>query len=128
MLRWILSSSLLIAIVMALRYALRGRLIPQLQYARWLPVLVRLLIPFSFEGTEFSVMNAVERAPLVQISELLNGIDHIVYSYSGNIEGYYSDDYMRVQPTILAENASEDDYERINSVIGAREILNTIWE
>ena len=42
---WILSSSLLIAAVLALRFALRGRISLRLQYGLWAVVLVRLLLP-----------------------------------------------------------------------------------
>lgn len=59
MMTWIISSSVLIAAVILLRYALRGRISPRLQYALWAVVLLRLLIPVSFGETAFSVMNVV---------------------------------------------------------------------
>ena len=48
MAQWIISSSLLIAAVMLLRRVLRGRISLILQYALWLIVLIRLVVPFSF--------------------------------------------------------------------------------
>lgn len=48
MLEWIISSAVLLAAVIAVRYALRGRLRPGVQYAMWAIVLVRLLVPVSF--------------------------------------------------------------------------------
>ena len=67
MMQWIVSSSVLIMVVIALRYVLRGKLSLRMQYALWLLVLVRLLVPVSFGASDLSVMNAVpERAPTVQ--------------------------------------------------------------
>ena len=65
--QWIVSSSVLILVVIALRYVLRGKLSLRMQYALWLLVLVRLLVLVSFGASDLSVMNAVpERAPTVQ--------------------------------------------------------------
>lgn len=58
MMEWIISSSVLIAVVILLRYALRGKLDLRLQYALWAVVLLRLLIPVSFGAAPFSVLNA----------------------------------------------------------------------
>ena len=67
MIQWIVSSSVLILVVIALRYVLRGKISLRMQYALWLLVLVRLLVPVSFGASDLSVMNAVpERAPTVQ--------------------------------------------------------------
>ena len=48
MLEWIASSCALILAVLLLRRLLRGRIGPVLQYALWLLVLARLLLPVSF--------------------------------------------------------------------------------
>ena len=52
---WILSSSLLILIVIGLRTFLKGRISFRVQYAIWLIVLLRLLIPFSVGRSPISV-------------------------------------------------------------------------
>ena len=52
---WILSSSLLILIVIGLRTYLKGRISFRVQYAIWLIVLLRLLIPFSVGRSPISV-------------------------------------------------------------------------
>ena len=62
MIEWILSSSVLILVVIALRFALRQKLSLRLQYALWLLVLVRLLVPVSFGSSPYSVASAVELA------------------------------------------------------------------
>lgn len=66
MLEWIISSSVLIAVVIALRFALKGKISLRLQYALWALVLVRLLIPFSFGSSSLSVMNSVEQSSVYQ--------------------------------------------------------------
>jgi len=57
MTEWILSSSILILIVIALRTCFNGKISLRLQYAIWGLVLLRLLIPFSFGSTIFSLAN-----------------------------------------------------------------------
>lgn len=59
MLEWILSSCVLILAVVGLRYLLRGRLSLRLQYAMWLIVLLRLLLPVSLGSSPVSVTNAL---------------------------------------------------------------------
>lgn len=66
MLEWIISSSVLIVVVIALRFVLKGKLSLRLQYALWALVLVRLLIPFSFGSSSISVMNSVEQSTVYQ--------------------------------------------------------------
>lgn len=56
---WIISSSVLIALVVTLRLLFRGKLTPCFQYALWGLVLIRLLVPVSFGVSPVSVMNAV---------------------------------------------------------------------
>ena len=56
---WVLSPSALILTVIALRYLLRGKISLRMQYAPWLLVLVRLLVPVNFGASSLSVMNAV---------------------------------------------------------------------
>lgn len=62
MLEWIASSCALILVVLLLRRLLRGRIGPGLQYALWLLVLVRLLLPVSFGAARVSVQNLVRDA------------------------------------------------------------------
>ena len=62
MTEWIISSSVLIAVIAALRFILRGKISLRLQYALWALVLIRLLVPVSFGVSSVSVMNAVQDA------------------------------------------------------------------
>ena len=54
---WILSSSGLILLILLVRYLFRKKLPPCLQYALWLVVALRLLLPFSISGTAVSILN-----------------------------------------------------------------------
>lgn len=70
MIEWIVTSTVLTTLVIAARYALRGRIGLRLQYALWLLVLARLLIPVSFGGTAVSVANvAAPTRPLGQLPQ-----------------------------------------------------------
>jgi len=60
MMQWIVSSSVLILVVIALRYVLRGKLSLRMQYALWLLVLVRLL---SMERDVPALLKKDEKAP-----------------------------------------------------------------
>lgn len=51
---WIIPSCLMIAAVLAVRFALRGKISLRLQYALWLLVLVRLLVPGPLFTSPFS--------------------------------------------------------------------------
>lgn len=57
MTEWILSSSILILIVIALRTCFKGKISLRLQYAIWGLVLLRLLLPINIGSTIFSVAN-----------------------------------------------------------------------
>lgn len=59
---WIVSSSLLILLVAALRRLLRGHIALRVQYALWLLVLLRLLIPGFLGQSPVSVANALPAA------------------------------------------------------------------
>ncbi len=60
MFTWIISSSVLILTILAIRLTFKGKISMRLQYALWAIVLVRLLFPGSIMESSFSVMNAVE--------------------------------------------------------------------
>lgn len=62
MLEWIVSSTLLTAIVIALRAVLKGRISLRLQYALWALVMLRLLVPVSLGATGLSIGNLTQKA------------------------------------------------------------------
>ena len=62
MTEWFVSSAVLAAVLIALRYVLRGRLSPKLQYGLWALLLLRLLVPVSVGQSAVSVENLVPAA------------------------------------------------------------------
>ena len=62
MIEWIVSSSALIVLVVLLRRLLRGRIGLRLQYALWLLVLLRLLIPGTVGESALSVQRPLQQA------------------------------------------------------------------
>ena len=66
---WIISSSVLIVLVIALRHVLRGKINLRLQYALWLVVLVRLLMPVSIADSSFSIASFLQKNQTHQISD-----------------------------------------------------------
>ena len=59
MMETIITPSVLILIIIALRYLLRGQISSQLQYALWMLVAIRLLLPFPLFENPVSVMNII---------------------------------------------------------------------
>ena len=63
---WILSSSVITVAVILFRALLKRHISARIRYALWLPVLLRLLIPFSFGSSPVSVQNAIPVRAVVQ--------------------------------------------------------------
>lgn len=65
MTEWIVTSSAMILIVIALRGLLKGKISLKLQYSLWALVLVRLLLPFSIVDSAISISNVLS-APVIR--------------------------------------------------------------
>lgn len=65
----LITSSILILLLAALRPVLRGRIDPRMQYALWLVVVLRLLLPVELAPSAYSVLALLERAeaPVAQV-------------------------------------------------------------
>jgi len=70
MAEWVLTSSLLILLVIAVRRVFRGKISPRFQYALWLLVLLRLLLPFSLYRSAVSPANLVPASVSAQVTAL----------------------------------------------------------
>ena len=66
MIEWIVSSSVLIIVIILLRFILKGKISLRLQYALWGLVLIRLLLPVSLGSSNISIMNPVENSQIYQ--------------------------------------------------------------
>ena len=62
MTEWFVSSAVLAAVLIGAHYLLRGKISARLQYALWLVLLVRLLLPLSVGKTALSVANLLPEA------------------------------------------------------------------
>ncbi len=69
MIQWIVTSSVLILIVIMLRFILRGKISLKLQYALWLVVLIRLVVPVALFESPASVMNIFSKISTKQTTE-----------------------------------------------------------
>lgn len=127
MIKWIVTSSILIAVIIALRYFLRGKISLQLQYALWGLVLLRLLIPFSIGSSGFSVMNTVQKVPVVQDFESVRDVGNIWHTESGTVEGYPSYELMPETPVTVAENKTEAEFTRMEKALAIHEAFIRIW-
>ncbi|GEM_PF-1383491 len=57
---WVIASSVLIVAIILLRFLFRKKISLRLQYALWIPVLLRLLFPFTLGESALSIMNWVQ--------------------------------------------------------------------
>lgn len=121
MLNWIISSSVLVAAVIALRYALRGKLHPVVGYALWLVVLVRLLVPFTVVHNPVSISSAVENTQLSQEIERLEYVDAVELAEDGSVLGIMHD---------AAYNTVENDWVDTHTIVdrNVNEIEFTRWQ
>ena len=71
MIEWIIASSALILLVLALRRAVGGRISPRLRYALWGLVLLRLSLPVTLWDSGLSVLRAAEAADSYQLASTL---------------------------------------------------------
>ena len=98
MLEIIITSSILILIVLALRFLLRGKLSPTVIYALWAIVALRLLLPFSLIDSRVSVMNLFEQQENTAAEEVLKP-----YADPYNPNSQYTDVYPTYTETISPE-------------------------
>lgn len=128
MIEWVVSSCILILAVIALRYLLRGKISLRLQYALWLLVLARLLIPVSFGSTDISVMSVVEKAPAVQAVESVRDVDTIWQADNGSVQGLPAGAAADNTPLQIAPRTTSDDqFSRMSSALTLRKVLLPVW-
>ena len=91
---WILSSSLLIAAVLAVRFLLRGKISLRLQYALWAVVLVRLLLPVQLFTSSFGAGSIAKE---VDIAEPVRQV------YASANEERYEQEYDEAYRQVVAD-------------------------
>ena len=92
---WIISSSVLIIVIILLRYLFKGKIGLRLQYGLWFLVAVRLLLPFNIGTSSFSVQNLTEKAMdqpqiknAIEFSEQMVPITSYESAYKEVVERY----------------------------------------
>lgn len=128
MIEWMVSSCILTAIVIALRYLLRGRISLRLQYALWALVLARLLVPVSFGSTDISVMSVVERAPVVQAAESVRDVDLIWQASNGTVQGHPIGGAVNNTVVLAEPSAADAQFGHMESALTLRKVLVPVWQ
>lgn len=129
MLETVVSSSILIAVIILLRYIFRGRIDQRLQYGLLLLVAVRLLLPFSITVSSISIMNviATENKP-VYIERF---VDASPAGYSAVTEAEAMNETEASNPsamppeTVSSSNAGSA--AGTAAAISAKDIPNIVW-
>ncbi len=95
MIKWFLSSSFLILVIILLRYLCRGKISLRFQYALWLIVAVRLLVPVNIGTSFLSIENVTEKIKaqsqiqnVIQLSEQTIPIVSYESAYKEVIQKY----------------------------------------
>nr|WP_276020225.1 M56 family metallopeptidase [Acetivibrio straminisolvens] len=113
----------MIVAIILLRFLFRKKISRRLQYALWIPVLLRLLLPFSFGESALSVMNWTE----LQKS---NTVTHISVSEE-------MPEYLPLQPSnkeTKADSESKTEHngeidtgKTLGKTLSIEKILSTVW-
>lgn len=127
MIRWIISSSILIVLIICLRGVFKEKIRPGLRYALWFLVAVRLLCPFhfgtsvlSFENLSNQVISSMETEQEIQHIDLPSQKEGVKI-YDGITEIVDASEYESEMPNIIPLEEPED-YK-----IDGRMILVGIW-
>ena len=133
---WVISSAVLIALVMALRFVLKGRISLRLQYALWGLVLLRLLIPVSFGSTGLSVGNLTQKAAKTEAAQIVSALSDTELpsktyraAYS-EVAKEYAEKGVDISEIPAREFSETIDYEvmaRMNGEWSLRELFKVIW-
>ena len=128
MINWIVTSSILILIVIVLRFLLRGKISLRLQYALWLIVLIRLLVPFEFGAAEFSLLNQVEQIPIVREFESVQRMEEIEQIDEKHVQIIYERTPEDVNRPVKIYEMTEEEFTRERTVFQTNEILSLLWK
>ena len=133
MTQWIVSSCVLILFIIALRFLLRGRIKPMVQYALWALVLARLLVPVSLGSTAISVENTIEKTPVIQQLAMAEEVKHFVYHVDGTATGYseFSPvlDHTPLRPVSkpVPQSFTTQQAQQISKFWSVGKILRQVW-
>ncbi|MBR3382478.1 MAG: M56 family metallopeptidase [Clostridia bacterium] len=136
---WVISSSVLILAVIAIRAILGKRMSAGLRYALWGLVLLRLLIPGTVFSSPVSVKSAVIKAPVVSDIEAVRRVSSVSMDDEGVVTGRlagvkppeeaypYASSFAYPVELVLEEKATPERFESLRRTVEAREIMNIVW-
>lgn len=136
MVEWIVSSSVLILVVILLRFILKGRINLRLQYALWALVLIRLLLPVSFGDTALSIQNLTQRAASSESMQFVSALSEIELPKMSYRAAYdevaeeYAARGIQIAEMPLEQYAETVDYEIMDKMRGEFsivEIMRLVW-
>ena len=105
MINWIISSSLLIIVVICLRTLFKGKIRLRFQYALWLLVAVRLLIPLSFGSSAISFQNLTNHVARNSNVQRFVETDNVS---TNMMETPVTENRMKVYDSVFQENKQSD--------------------
>lgn len=125
MLSWIVTSCVLILAVILIRRAFRGKASARAIYALWLFVALRLLVPgsISMDAPVPAVAEVVNRAPVVQLSERLDGAQSAEFKPSGEVEAQFESS----GPVVVAENVTQREFDLAGVLVKAKALVRPLW-
>ena len=127
MMQWIAASCVLILAVLALRLVLKGRISLRLQYALWLLVAIRLLVPLSFGESRFSAANISQNVqPVVQRIESVQIPVHSFESAYEEVVLEHMEQGKDISGFESTEALEYKAYEKMNKV-SLSQILLWVW-
>ncbi len=115
MMEWIVTSSAMILIIIALRGLLKGKISLKLQYGLWALVLIRLLLPFSIVDSAISISNVLS-APVIREAD--DAVADYETAYQSAVQRHessgtvYTDTEIRQQ---VQQELFDRTYEKIES-------------
>lgn len=136
---WVISSSVLILAVIAIRAILGKRMSAGLRYALWGLVLLRLLIPGTVFSSPVSVKSAVIKAPVVSDIEAVRRVSSVSMDDEGVVTGRlagakppeeaypYASSVAYPVELVLEEKATPERFESLRRTVEARDIMNIVW-
>jgi len=136
MFEWIVSSSVLIVVVILLRFILRGKISLRLQYALWALVLVRLLVPVSLGTSAMSVENLARRAAETEPALIVSALSELELPKMSYRAAYdevareYAERGIQIEDIPFEQYAETVVYEiehKMRGALSIAEVVRVIW-
>lgn len=133
MIEWIVSSSVLILIVIALRFVLKGKISPRMRCFLWAVVMLRLLIPFSFGAVDFSAVQGISNIPQVKEFNSLAPVENISRLDEESAEITYRDSVLygrsntAYEPDKSVLFKSAEYFDRMERMLFLRKAASIVW-